>query len=183
MVRLISQQVQDIEDNVIEPMRAPQELLTEREYITRLYTTMSADEMTLDPVFDFNPDLTDLDNNHTAERIIECNLTISQFEAPWRAHLPSGLVVRGEGNTWPIDDSDEELPANLQITQDNPFGDPELVTDNSTSVTETLTERNGMFPKLIDGGCTCATPGTGMASTGAGLALVGLLGFAFRRRR
>ncbi len=173
--------LQDVEDNVIEPMRATQELLLERDYITRLYTTMSADEMTLDPIFDF--DLPDLDNNHTAERIIECNLTVSQFEAPWRAHLPSGLVVRGEGNSWPIDDTDEALPANLQVTQDNPFGQPELITDNTPAVTDTLTERNGLFPKLVDAGCTCATPGEGLASTAAGFALVGMLGFAFRRRR
>jgi len=32
-----------------------------------------AKEMTADPLFTFNPDLANVDNNHTAIRFIECN--------------------------------------------------------------------------------------------------------------
>jgi len=42
-------------DVVIEPLRASTALLPEGRYLTRLYTTLSADEMTLDPSFEFNP--------------------------------------------------------------------------------------------------------------------------------
>src|SRR5690606_20371807 len=71
-----------LEENVIEPVRLMQDLFDERGYATRLYTTMSAADMTLDPSFTFNGDLEDVDNNHTAERIIECNPDVFEWEAP-----------------------------------------------------------------------------------------------------
>jgi hypothetical protein len=46
-----------IEQNVIEPMERTSALFQARPYVTRLYTTMSADEMTRDPAFDFNADI------------------------------------------------------------------------------------------------------------------------------
>ena len=51
-----------------------------RPYLTRLYTTMSADEMTMDPVFEFNPDLPDVSNVHTANRYVRCD-----GDPTWRA--------------------------------------------------------------------------------------------------
>ena len=41
--------------------------------ITRLYTTMSANEMTIDPLFSFNPDLEEVDRFHRATLHVSCD--------------------------------------------------------------------------------------------------------------
>jgi hypothetical protein len=43
------------------------QLAAEHPYLTRLRTIMSPDQMTLDPMFEWNGDLPDVDNNHTIE--------------------------------------------------------------------------------------------------------------------
>ena len=105
-----------LEANVIEPIRLMQDLFDGRKYVTRIYTTMSAADMTLDPVFTFNGDLEEVSNVHTAERIIECNPDVYEFEAPWRIELPQGGVIRGTASdantqTWPSEVQDQ--PANF----------------------------------------------------------------------
>ena len=48
--------------NVVDPLL--QTLRDRYPYVTRLYGQMSPEEMTVDPVFDFNPDLADVTNIH-----------------------------------------------------------------------------------------------------------------------
>ena len=47
--------VQDLQSVVVEPLRDAQELFDRDSYLTRLFTTLSAEEMTVDPMFSFNP--------------------------------------------------------------------------------------------------------------------------------
>ncbi len=47
----------DLLDGIIAPLEESQAVFEGMPYLTRLYTTLSADEMTLDPEFVFNPDL------------------------------------------------------------------------------------------------------------------------------
>ena len=42
-------------------------------YLTRLYTTLNASEMSVDTSFDFNPDLDNVDNNRVADLYLDCN--------------------------------------------------------------------------------------------------------------
>ena len=49
------------------------ELLTRLPYLTRLYTTLSADEMTNDPLFSTNPDLEDMPNIRRATNFQYCD--------------------------------------------------------------------------------------------------------------
>src|SRR5690606_5374895 len=105
-----------IEADVIEPVRGVQRLLDRGPYVTRLYSTLSADEMTADPVFVFNPDLPDVDNIHRAERVIECDSNLYESEASWRIDFPQGTVIRGTADQvgqWP--DAVAEQPANFQV--------------------------------------------------------------------
>jgi len=62
----------DLNAVIIEPLRAAQNLLGDHPYLTRLFTTLSADEMTVDPMFAFNPDLPDVSNIRTADARLEC---------------------------------------------------------------------------------------------------------------
>jgi hypothetical protein len=62
----------EIQEVVVEPLRATQDLFGDYPYLTRLYTTLSAEEMTVDPMFSFNPDLPDVPNMRTAQARWEC---------------------------------------------------------------------------------------------------------------
>ena len=157
-----------IETGVIEPVRLVQTVIDAHPYVTRLYSTLSAAEMTVDPLFTFNPDLPTVSNIHTAERIIECNPDIYQSEASWRIEFPQGGVVRGTASqvgTWP-DFTDQ--PANLRILRQGESGDGLVVEDNSEAIEDMLDAYNETIP---------SPTGTG-GSTGAG----GTVGFGLGGR-
>jgi hypothetical protein len=186
---------------VIEPMRRVQDLIDAHPTLTRMYTTLSAEEMTLDPIFAFNADAPDVSNVHTADRIIECNPTVFQFEAPWRIELANGDVIRGtaedaQSQNWPS--ALGALPANQRILQAGTSGGGKVLEDNSKPITAALGTYNEGVPTPSgsgsgdgDGsgsgssdssGCAIGTPsGTAWSALLAVLALAGArLG---RRRR
>ena len=74
----------DLERIVVEPLQNVGRLFEEKPYLTRLYTTLSADEMTLDPMFSYNPDLPEVDNIRFAEARWDCtdpgNMPIEEWE-------------------------------------------------------------------------------------------------------
>jgi MYXO-CTERM domain-containing protein len=124
-----------LETNVVQPVRLVQDLIKAHPQITRLYTTMSAAEMTVDPVFTFNPDLRAVSNIHTAERVIECSAGYYQEEAPWRIELPQGGVIRGtpsDVGNWPT--SFASQPANRLITRQGESGDGKVLEDNTDEI-------------------------------------------------
>lgn len=132
-------------EGVIKPVIDTQKLLVSQPYLTRLYTTMSPEEMTVDPLFDINPDLADYSNIHTAKQIIECNPDIYSYEAPWRIELPQGGVIRGTGQgTWPIDVATTDLPANHKIVMLTTEGEGEVLEDNTETINESLFKMSGM---------------------------------------
>jgi len=79
-------------DVEIEPLRASTALLPEGRYLTRLYTTLSADEMTVDPSFEFNP------NMETQSRVREAMLVENcvNDETVWSLILGEGTGRNGE---------------------------------------------------------------------------------------
>lgn len=172
------------DDFVVAPMRETQDLIDSSPYITRLYTTMSAHEMTLDPSFDYNPDLDDVSNVHTADRVIECHRSVTQSEAPWRVELPSGLVVRGEGtfNGWPFTPgSEEEMPATISVQEVETSGPGTIVRDNVEDIRAVLDRHNAAIP--TPGGCGCGTTNDSAPGGSILLVLVGMVGLGLGRRR
>lgn len=172
-----------LETHVIKPMRDVQALLDRNSYVTRLYSTLSAAEMTVDPLFTFNPSLADVSNLHSANRVIECNPAIDQFEAPWRIELPQGDVIRGNGSqvgTWP---AFADQPANSRIMRVSSTGSGTVVEDNSQQIGLSLDSYNAAFPAQrtrSSGGCStthaASASGWSFAATLAAL-------LAFKRRR
>jgi len=174
-----------LEENVIEPMERTSAFFDARPYVTRLYTTMSAEEMTRDPAFDFNADLPELSNVHTAERVIECSPSINQFEAPWRVSLASGETLRGRGNTWPLSTTGT-VPANRTIRRYETTGEGEVIVDNAATIGAAILENNARIPgpppsAATGGGGDCSASHRGSATWIAGL--FGALAIAFTRRR
>jgi hypothetical protein len=202
-----------LDDKLLKPARETQQLLQSRPYLTRLYSTMSADEMTLDPAFTYNGDLADISNVHTAEMHVLCNASVYEFEAPWRIVLPQRGVVRGVGDGgWPI--PMDGMPANLKIVQLSTVGSGEIVTDNREEISarlfkltrtmpgstssprpptnrmtiggdQQLSPTNAAGDSAGGGGSECAVAEPGTASSGATLWALPLLGWlsALRLRR
>ena len=175
----------ELESDVIQPMRLVQELIDAHPQVTRLYTTMSANEMTADPLFTFNADLKDVSNIHTAERIIECAPGYYQDEAPWRIELPQGGVIRGgpsDVGTWPT--AFDTQPPNRRVLRQGETGSAQVVEDNASGIDKALDDYSASLPKPprrgSDGGCSVAgeRPAVGFA-----LALLGLGAWLRRRRR
>ncbi|HXK20340.1 MAG TPA: DUF2330 domain-containing protein, partial [Polyangiaceae bacterium] len=160
--------VAELEKSVIAPMKLVQNLIDAHPELTRLYTTLSAEEMTLDPLFTFNADLEDVSNVHSAERVIECQPDLFQFEAPWRIELPQGGVVHGTANdaqtaTWPSGLSG--LPPNSRIVRSGASGSGKVVEDNSAAILDQLAEYNANVPAPIpssgNGGASSSGGGNG----------------------
>jgi hypothetical protein len=179
-------------EKVWKPMLDTQALLTSRPYVTRLYTTMSADEMTMDPAFDFNPDVGDVSNVHTATQVIACDQS-------WTVTLPQGDVVVGkQAGTWP-NKLGKDQPAARKILQLATQGKGTVMLDNSAKISKLLLNAaakqgvtvmpnaDGGMPTVLQGGSKggCVVSTVGAQSSGQALrsAALGLLLFALRARR
>ena len=105
-------------------------LLFSSSVMTRLYTTMSADEMTIDPLFSFNTDLEPVENTRSATLYVSCDG--SGAESGRRLELSDGRsfdVDDGE----PIERQDgetvrgDELSASMRVEQLPVAGQPEVL--------------------------------------------------------
>jgi hypothetical protein len=174
--------IEGLEEEVVEPMIATQELITSRPYVTRFYTTLSAPEMDLDPLFDFNPDLPNVSNLHTARRVIECHRSIYEWEAPSRFELEDGRTVRlNAGDPWPfLVGEDDAPPANALVLALTTSGPGTVVQDNSEAIDQALQEHNATVASPGGCGCGVAAPSS-HAVTWASLAFFALL-WGCRRR-
>jgi hypothetical protein len=180
-----------IETDVIDPVREVQALIDRTPYTTRLYSTLSAAEMTVDPVFVFNPDLPEVDNIHRADRVIECNRNVYQSEAPWRIELPQGSVLRGTSGTanqWPSALNAE--PANFRVLTLSDSGSGRVVEDNADAINAQLASYNASVPSgsASDGGGGFCSLGSvprpsRLPPAPLWLALSALLGGVYVRRR
>src|SRR5262249_54275280 len=63
----------ELTDRIVTPTRDAGALLRQYPYLTRLYTTLSPEDMNLDPVFSFNPGLPDVSNVHLADLTVACD--------------------------------------------------------------------------------------------------------------
>jgi len=165
---------------VIEPVQRVQRLIDAHPEITRLYTTLSADEMTLDPLFGFNQDLPDLSNVHTAERVIVCSPDVYQSDAPWHVTLPGGSEVWGANSSgaWPTELS--TLPPTRTISRASESGEGKVVEDNSQAIESALSKLNAEKSAAADAGGGCAA--SPARSRGAWISAA-VFGAALLRRR
>ncbi|GAB4514562.1 MAG: hypothetical protein Tsb0020_33120 [Haliangiales bacterium] len=179
-----------IDERVVTPTLAAGQLFRDHPYMTRLFTTLSPEEMTKDPVFSFNPDLPEVSNIHNAQvEFLECSEfggfnssgpAILTTEQGWRLFLPDGLNT-GEWRQAP-------LPASYRIEILREEGDPEVMVDNGATieagVSDYLPVPNPAPADPDDSGLGGCDAGVGL-SGGAGLLLFGLWGVTggLRRRR
>ena len=167
----------DIEARVVIPTLEAGALFRDHPYMTRMFTTLSPEEMTRDPVFSFNPDLPEVSNIHDAVLRYYCNTfgPRDQLDTPARLITEQGwqLDLPGGENTydWP----EAQMPRSRYIEILREEGGPELIADFSDEIDSSINRASG------SGGCAIgATSTSGLA----GLLLLSLMvGLVVTRRR
>jgi Uncharacterized protein conserved in bacteria (DUF2330) len=160
---------QELETQVVQPLKGATALLDAHPYLTRLYTTMSAQEMTVDPDFDFNSDAPDVSNLFTAKaRFTSCQSDFSKREV--RIELPDGRFFFTKFNQ-PI----SQGPSAERVEQYSDVGAPALIQDNSPIILGVIQGLGGGNAQ----GCGCG------ATDAGSVALLTLVfgAWSLRRRR
>ncbi len=170
----------DVEALVIGPMEKTVQLFKDQPYLTRLYTTMSPRDMTLDPEFNLNQALKDVSNVHSLSLEYQEGCA-GDVSGRWEATLQSGQKVRGRGTDWPFPVKSSRMPANLRVTQLGINGPGRVVQDNADAISKLLAAAPA--PKEASGGGGCSLAGGGAVGSGLVLVLGAALGMISARRR
>ena len=131
-----------LDATVVTPLREAQALFDDGDTLTRLYTTLSAEEMTRDPVFDFNADLPQVSNLRHAAARWECEVEDPESAALEELVLVVTLRDGREVRSRPFADGGGprplplDIPAASVIEQMSTVGAPQLVR-RLTAVAET----------------------------------------------
>ena len=186
----------ELEAAIVAPLRHAQELFDSLPYFTRLHTSLSAEEMTVDPVFAFNSEMGDVDNVHRATAVMVCDNQGDYGAVPIVVTLSDGREVltsfSGSGLV-------NAMPGAASLEQTNATGAPVAVprTDGRSPLAE-LAAHNVAAAKAFPDRSFELNPGDGErrvgraasdggCSTGGNAAgLFGLMGLgllALRRRR
>ena len=186
----------EIEGSIVAPLRHAQELFDTLPYLTRMYSTLSAEEMTLDPVFAYNRDMPDVSNIRTATARLGDGATCEENAAVVLT-LPDDREIE-QTLTWAGTSLDDALAGGADATQrvekTAEAGAPQVVKDLSGGIDDlaaVIDERNkgNVGGPLVgngdhmgsgyDSGCSVAT-GTPTPALALALLALGLIGL--RRR-
>lgn len=179
---------QAIHEEILWPLESIEAMFDRSERLTRLGSTMSPAEMTIDPMFTFNGDLEqDVSNIHQARLVYLCDEATTD-DTYWTA--PKNLVVDGE--TVIRIPSNEHLseqglteadflagllePAAARIETIGSTGAPEVIYDGSEEIAENIDDLNDEADVIEGRGCSTA-PGGSLV-----LGLFAVLPLARRRR-
>lgn len=161
----------ELESRIIAPAEHALDVLEANPYLTRLFTTISPHEMTVDPTFHPNPDLPDVSNTFTATRVFAC-------EGPDYVEFPDGrrLALAGDGSL------PTEIPAAIRVDEVPPFGAPMVVSENDEEVEDSRGSWNAAQGLVEDSGCNCRSRRHGAAGFGWAFLVLGLGWWARRPR-
>jgi hypothetical protein len=173
-----AQMAADLQERVVKPTLAAGALFDQHPYLTRMYTTLSPEDMNKDPVFSYNPGLRDWPNVHNGILTFHCGFfgdrgvantaATLRTEAGWVVDYPSGTGLSNGVFTPPGGPSSQRI----EILREQ--GSPDVLTDNTSKISNAL------------GGGGCGVVVGGRASRPA-IGLAGLICFAafvlLRRRR
>ncbi len=162
---------EELEARIIGPAEHAVDILGEHPYLTRLYTTLSPQEMTLDPIFHENADLDLVSNVHRATMVFACEgADYVEFDDGTR------LAVSGQ--------VDPDQPAALLI-QDVPMQGPAMTvadrTDEIVAARRAWNAEQGLGEG--DEGCNCRARKHGAYGLAWAAFMVGLGLWARRPRR
>ncbi len=124
-----------VDERIIQPGIHAQQLLDTWPYVSRLFTTISPNEMMVDPIFHTNEDLADVDNTRIGNRELLCN-----GDAVFT--LPDGReVYMTNPNVWP-DVGGDEMPWEEDVEQAALVGPNQNLSDKTPIINALLDEWN-----------------------------------------
>ncbi len=177
-----------IRDEVILPLQASLDVLAGDRYLTRLFTTLSADEMTRDPAFVFNADMGEQQLDRNATLSIDC---IDNSDH-WNLRLGEGTGRNGEVvidtiSPFPFGPPPIAQQASWKLEDTAAFGQPDVLEQREFQVATlgspgTSIGENGSVPEgtnVPDGG---EFTGGEISSGGGAFGLSVLLLLLGRRR-
>ncbi|HRI09968.1 MAG TPA: DUF2330 domain-containing protein, partial [Nannocystaceae bacterium] len=147
----------DFSERIVVPGQRAWNLLQTKPYVTRMYTTISPQEMMADPVFAENPDLPAIPSQRFAQRYVRC-------DGHAEYTLPDGRVVFVPNNgPWP--DFQAEMPWEEETSQMAMAGAPQVLQSNTALIDDLLAQWN---QQNTPAGTTGGTEGTGGSSGSSG---------------
>ncbi len=185
---------QEMNDRVIDPLYEIDQMFDRADHITRLGSTVSPVEMTVDPEFGFNDIMEqDVPNWHEARLVFDCedgtdpNGYFDTWNAPKTLVLSDGTEIRIPSDQWLSDHgmTASEYLANLQepaaaiIEQTSETAGPVVIFDGTDIIDEFIDDHNNQTENLEGKGCGCNSATGGFAAAW----LLGLLPLLARRRR
>ena len=185
----------ELEASIVAPLRHAQELFDSLPYFTRLHTSLSAEEMTVDPVFAFNSEMGDVDNVHRATAVMICANDGDYNAGPIVVTLSDGREVL---TSYSASGQLDAMPGAASLEQTSATGAPVAVprTDGRSAVVE-LAAHNVAAAKAFPDRSFELNPGdgerrvgrvtshSGCSTSGGSAGLFGLMGLgllALRRR-
>jgi Uncharacterized protein conserved in bacteria (DUF2330) len=165
---------------IVEPTKTTQALFDGNPYLTRLYSTISPEDMNLDPVFSSNPDLPEVSLIHSATLTYPCS------GDPWLA-TGDGFEVQYAGGLAPYYAA---LPATLRLETLREAGAAQVEVDDTATIKAQLgpvshgstrsSSSGGTFSKP---GCECDFSPRARNQLGTGMFVVVAMALLRRRRR
>jgi hypothetical protein len=185
---------EQVDERLIQPRVNVARLFREHTWITRLTSSVSPAEMTVDPRFVINPLMEGVDQVREAEVVYECRRGRTRQEVPRRLELSDGVVVPLPSDDWMWENGvsytewveDAAVWANRRVEQTSARRPPVMVQDNAEAIGAALRRLLDEAPAGVDGrpevggrealGCGCqqGTPAAGWWV---------LLGLLWRHRR
>lgn len=169
-----SESVDVLNEMIVEPRANAEALLRRHPRLTRLFTTMSGNEMTVDPVFRFDDGMAEVSNVRRARLVTECAREFFEDQAPQRLEMPSGALVRVREGYSDARDDETICRASGGTTGTPPA--PRC----SGSPPGSSTEPGGVS---YGGGGGCSVSGRSASGATSLVVLVGLALLGARRRR
>ncbi|EDM79734.1 hypothetical protein PPSIR1_16770 [Plesiocystis pacifica SIR-1] len=124
----------EIDDRIIQPGLHAQSLIQDYPYLSRMYTTISPNEMYEDPIFHINPTLPEVPNNRQGTRFNLC-------AGGALFTLPDGReVYLPNQNAWP--NFTDEMPWEEDVEQAALMGPNQVLSDQTELIDALLAEWN-----------------------------------------
>jgi hypothetical protein len=130
--------IAELDAKVVKPGDAIHKMFDRFHYLTAMYTTMSPQEMTQDPLFRFNPQLGDVALVHKATGVRHCKKGVPYWQSPIEITLTNGRKFTVPGGGGRFGSGLEELPAAERIEQLQMAGPPAVIQDNGPLIERAL---------------------------------------------
>ena len=121
-----------IKEKIVDPALSAGALFRQHTRLTRLYTTLSPEDMNRDPVFSFNPSLADVSRDHTAQLRIDCGLGGDISTSPATLTTEQGWSFSLPNRSTAPDVS--KGPGALRVETLGEEGSPLVILDNGKNI-------------------------------------------------